>query len=289
MPEQRRMLYAKIWGSEQFGLLEPMARLLYIGCITLADDDGRMKANPKFLRGQIFPYDDISVEQVCEWRDQISRLGLVEIYGHGEIEYLSHPKWKTYQYIRSDRYQKSHLPSPLDKGSYPLVTKKLPDGNTIVPKRGLKLNKVKLNKIKLSNRDQNENEDEKKKEPKITYPYPIDRLSIKHRDNAREKNANDNARKLPEITQKSYETLFETFWQAYPRKVAKQKAFASFVKLKPTEEMTATLVAAVERHKKTNQWQRDNGEYIPHPTTWLNQGRWEDEVKEAPPHSSSYV
>ena len=29
------------------------------------------------------------------------------------------------------------------------------------------------------------------------------------------------------------------------------------------------------------QWQRDNGQYIPHPATWLNQGRWDDELTPA--------
>ena len=39
-----------------------------------------------------------------------------------------------------------------------------------------------------------------------------------------------------------------------------------------------TLLDAVEAQKKTPQWQKDNGQFIPHPTTWLNGKRWEDEV-----------
>lgn len=41
-----------------------------------------------------------------------------------------------------------------------------------------------------------------------------------------------------------------------------------------------TLVTAVERQKCSDQWTRDNGQYIPHPTTWLNQGRWDDVLPE---------
>ena len=39
-----------------------------------------------------------------------------------------------------------------------------------------------------------------------------------------------------------------------------------------------SLLTAIERQKCGRQWQEDGGKYIPNPATWLNQGRWEDEV-----------
>lgn len=71
---------------------------------------------------------------------------------------------------------------------------------------------------------------------------------------------------------------FERFWSVYPRKVGKQSAKRAFERVKVPLE---TLVAAVERQKCSDQWARDNGQYIPHPTTWLNQGRWDDELPES--------
>ena len=38
------------------------------------------------------------------------------------------------------------------------------------------------------------------------------------------------------------------------------------------------LIDAIEKHKQSAQWQKDGGQYIPHPATWLNQQRWEDEM-----------
>lgn len=70
---------------------------------------------------------------------------------------------------------------------------------------------------------------------------------------------------------------FERFWSVYPRKVGKQSAKRAFEKVKVPIE---TLVTAIERQKCSDQWTRDNGQYIPHPTTWLNQGRWDDELPE---------
>jgi hypothetical protein len=69
---------------------------------------------------------------------------------------------------------------------------------------------------------------------------------------------------------------FETFWKAYPRKVGKDAARRAFAKVKVPVE---TLVAAVEAQKSSPQWTKDNGQFIPNPATWLNQGRREDEVE----------
>lgn len=67
---------------------------------------------------------------------------------------------------------------------------------------------------------------------------------------------------------------FEKFWSAYPRKEGKQKAKAAFEKTNVTIEV---ILDAVEKQKRSAQWQKDNGQYIPHPATWLNGKRWEDE------------
>lgn len=75
------------------------------------------------------------------------------------------------------------------------------------------------------------------------------------------------------------EDLFNRFWEAYPRKVGKDAARSAFAKRKPDEAMLTRMVTAIEAQKRTEQWQRDGGQYIPHPSTWLNQGRFDDVVQ----------
>ena len=70
---------------------------------------------------------------------------------------------------------------------------------------------------------------------------------------------------------------FDRFWKAYPKKVGKQAAYKTWSKINPSGDLTEEIIRAVEKQKTWRQWQRDNGQYIPNPTTWLNQGRWEDE------------
>lgn len=75
---------------------------------------------------------------------------------------------------------------------------------------------------------------------------------------------------------------FNEFWVAYPRKAGRVAAEAAWRKLKPSEALLSEILSAIEAAKRSRQWQRDGGQYIPHPATWLNQRRWEDEAPMAP-------
>ena len=75
---------------------------------------------------------------------------------------------------------------------------------------------------------------------------------------------------------KEYSSAFNEFWVAYPRKINKKKAWASFQKIEP--KLYSTIMHAISQQIKTDQWTKDGGKFIPHPTTWLNGERWDDEV-----------
>lgn len=78
-----------------------------------------------------------------------------------------------------------------------------------------------------------------------------------------------------ESISESKESDFDAFWAAYPRKVGKADARKAFKKVKAP---MAALLTAIDRQKQSDQWQKNGGQYIPNPSTWLNQGRWEDEL-----------
>ena len=71
---------------------------------------------------------------------------------------------------------------------------------------------------------------------------------------------------------------FQFFWDVYPRHVSRKKAEQTWHKLKPTPELASKIIRSVQRMKKHPQWVRQGGQFIPHPTTYLNQARWEDEI-----------
>ena len=70
---------------------------------------------------------------------------------------------------------------------------------------------------------------------------------------------------------------FESFWSAYPKKQNKQSALKEWDKLKPDLSLAERIIAAVERAKRSADWMKEDGRFIPLPTNYLNGKRWEDE------------
>lgn len=65
---------------------------------------------------------------------------------------------------------------------------------------------------------------------------------------------------------------FDLFWRAYPRKTNKAFAQKVFRKIAFTEELLLTMMQALQNFPFSK-----DPQYIPHPSTWLNGRRWEDE------------
>lgn len=87
----------------------------------------------------------------------------------------------------------------------------------------------------------------------------------------------------PNPTPAERKAAFDRFWALYPRHEAKQNAQKAFDKINPDADLLNMICAAVEQWKKSEQWTKDGGQFIPHPATWLNQHRWEDEIPKPTP------
>lgn len=114
MPPKKRMLHSKIWVSDQFTKLSFGERLLFIGMITLGDDEGLFLCSGRYLKAQIFPYDKkISPSMVEKMRDQIAEVGLIKLDKYEDKLIGCHPKWNKYQTLRKDRRQLSEFSNSL--------------------------------------------------------------------------------------------------------------------------------------------------------------------------------
>jgi hypothetical protein len=82
------------------------------------------------------------------------------------------------------------------------------------------------------------------------------------------------------------EQQFELFWQLYPRKAGKKTAKRTWIRIKPNEALFLTIMSAINVANQYWQHQRISLKHIPHPSTWLDEERWEDEFSESP--TSSY-
>ena len=79
---------------------------------------------------------------------------------------------------------------------------------------------------------------------------------------------------------------FDRFWSLYPKKVGKGEAKKAWHKRITSEAQVQRMLAGVARQKRSVQWTRDDGRFIPNPATWLNQERWDDEPDPDVPHVS---
>lgn len=72
---------------------------------------------------------------------------------------------------------------------------------------------------------------------------------------------------------------FDDFWKAYPKKIGKQEAKKAWTRQNGNRPELDFIISKIVELKKTSQWSKDNGQFIPHPATWLNRGGWDDECK----------
>jgi hypothetical protein len=70
--------------------------------------------------------------------------------------------------------------------------------------------------------------------------------------------------------------MFDEFWSIYPRKIAKAVARKAWQRLTPEQQLMAAKV--IDSHCQYWKTKETELEFIPHPATWLNQERWEDEL-----------
>ena len=77
------------------------------------------------------------------------------------------------------------------------------------------------------------------------------------------------------VIQKKRDILadFEIFWEAYPNKAGKKAALKAWLNVKPP---LSECLATLKWQKVSQRWTQNDGEYVPHPSTWINAGRWMD-------------
>lgn len=97
----------------------------------------------------------------------------------------------------------------------------------------------------------------------------INLISEEHQDDAPEK------RQRREETESASPVGFAEFWSAYPKKVGKGAAEKAWKKAKANLD---SVLAAIKVQASSDQWRKENGQYIPNPATWINERRWEDGV-----------
>lgn len=105
-----RTVKPSFWSDPDVSSLRRDARLMLIGLISAADDEGRFLASASAIAGFVFPHDDLPLRTIRQWRDEIAQSGVIKLYSDGIGEYGFFPNWSTHQ--RVNRPTASVMPSP---------------------------------------------------------------------------------------------------------------------------------------------------------------------------------
>jgi hypothetical protein len=240
-----RSIKPEFWTSEQVVECSTNARLLFVGMWNFCDDAGRHPYSPRRLKMCVFPGDDhITTDVVGALMGELVTAKLIRPYVVNGEMYFAVSGWS---HQKIDRPQPTKWPGP-DEGEFvesadtdsTNARRTLDDHSSLIGKEGI-------------------GEERKGKEgipPKVPQGG------------------------------RAYSKHFLGFWEAYPRKEGKQKAhryWRTAVKqvciekgLEPQEAADFILEAANEFAGSVI----GSGDYCPHPSTWLNQGRYDDDRSE---------
>lgn len=102
------------------------ARLLYAGCWTLADREGRLEDRPKRIKAELFAFDSIDVEPLLE---ELASKGFIVRYKVGGVAVILIPTFLKHQNPHH-REQPSELPPPPSLGLEPDAIDRKPQAFT---------------------------------------------------------------------------------------------------------------------------------------------------------------
>jgi hypothetical protein len=111
-----RTIKPSFWGDDDVCKLSRDARLLLVGLISMADDDGRFIATPAAVAGYVFPHEDIPTTKIRRWLAEIAETPMLTLYAVETRQYGVLPNYRKHQ--RISHPQPSPLPAPPQEGPF---------------------------------------------------------------------------------------------------------------------------------------------------------------------------
>lgn len=279
-----RILKESICASESLEQLnDPACEVLFFRLIVNCDDFGRFDGRAAVVRSSCFKLssNSISLADVEDRLQSLVAADLIQLYVVDGRRYLYFPTWDKHQ---SRRAKKSKWPNPPAQQCKHEPTPPLASICEQVQADASKCLQVLasanicdplLANVPVFVFEERERGTRNEKERTNTCAS----TGV----NARESDSSSETPK-PEEPRKPFKSLrqqgyFNRFWQAYPRKRGKGQAEKAWCNLQPSpnETLLETMLAALACARDSPDWHKDGGQFIPHPATWLNGKRWEDD------------
>lgn len=250
MPGRIRTIKPEFFADEDIASLEPLDRITFLGLWCYADKAGRLEYRPIRLAAMVLPYEQAGFE---------TRLRTL-IYNEFLILYEN--AGRKYLQIRTfGLHQRPHHTEPESK-----IPAHTSDGSSILsPSSNGGTTEETLSKDVLGGG---------------TTVVKLEILGGKGKEGNGEGKGRDKRQPRPAVALDG----FTDFWTRYPWKKGKGSAEQSWAKLTPADRK-AVMERVVSFAEEWSSRSREDLKFCPHPATWLNQRRWEDEgfVEPSPP------
>ena len=231
-----RMFANAVIGSARFLRMSVGARLLYYDLGMRADDDGAVEA---FTVMRICGVGEKALQELIDG-------GFLVLLNDDQVCYITH--WHESNTIRKDRYRRG-----LYYDLIPRNEQNDPGADDGQPSDNQPSSICQASDSQLTATGQ----------PSDNQPTPQNRIEKDRKD----KDSQDYTKTVRQAQD------FERFWEAYPKKMGKEEARKAFQQV---DVPVGVLVDAISVQRKSAQWCKEGGRYIPFPSNWLKQRRWED-------------
>jgi hypothetical protein len=234
-----RSLKPEFWHDQEITRLPRDARLLYMAMWNLADEHGRLQGDPRFIKGQAFPYDDdLSATEIDALVDALRVAGKAVKYQVRGATYLYLPKLAKHQRLDSEKVP-SRLPAPEDAESEPEPE---PFSDESAKNTDLGVNESALSMLHVAGGMEH-----------VSAPQA--------------------APETESIPKTKRTELFGEFWSIYPRRTSKRGAESEFERALKRAQPDTILAGARRYRDDPNR----TDEFTKHPSTWLHNDCWTDD------------
>lgn len=238
-----RVIRESLLDSSRYWSVSIEARQLFLHLLLLADDFACVSLAPLFLRRRCFD-DPPTHERIARLIGELIDADLVRRYEADGAAYGFIPRFR-------QRLQRSTL-------KHPAPPKGALEGDTLAQEM---FNKISHDPRNPTDDDPLANGEQSERQPP----------EVKRKEKKRSKT-------LAQADAAQCAVSFLKFWTAYPKKRSKGQAWNAWRALNPDEQLVQAILASIEQAKKSDQWRKDAGQFVPYPATWIRAQGWEDEA-----------
>ncbi len=105
-----RTVKPEFWDDEKLARVSRDARLTFIGMWNHSDDYGVVKGHASWLKHQIYPYDELKVEQFQKWLDELQTIRVILPFQVNDEKFYYIPKFQEHQVVNKPSKQRNPLP-----------------------------------------------------------------------------------------------------------------------------------------------------------------------------------